>query len=81
MDHCHQQNTRNNPGSAGMLQERSISEESHNPEEILTIAKWQDMAAWQAFGGMASPPEMENMNKLGERLSATAYEELDDFTR
>lgn len=56
-------------------------QDAEQQNQVLTIAKWDSMSSWQAFWGMETPPEMSNMHKLGKRLSATAYDELGDFTR
>ena len=65
------------PGALGSFMLREID----NPGEVLTVAKWESVAAWKAFWGAASPREMDTMHKLGRRVSVNVYEEIDDFTR
>lgn len=65
------------PGALGSF----MLQDSERPNQILTIAKWDSKASWQAFWDMQNPPEMEKMRELGKYLSATAYDEIDDFTR
>lgn len=49
--------------------------------EILTVAKWESLASWESFWGNQNPQEMEEMRKLGTRISADVYDEIGDFTR
>lgn len=49
--------------------------------EVLTIAKWDSLESWKNFWGNAKPKEMEAMRKLGKRVSAEAFEEIEDYTR
>ncbi|MBB5321620.1 antibiotic biosynthesis monooxygenase family protein [Marinobacter oulmenensis] len=65
------------PGALGSFMLRSPDDRT----EVLTIAKWDSMASWEAFWGAANPSQMTGMRELGERISATVYEEVDDFTR
>ncbi|TDF35820.1 antibiotic biosynthesis monooxygenase [Alteromonadaceae bacterium M269] len=65
------------PGALGSF----MLQDLENDNEILTIAKWDSIESWRAFWGMETPKEMENMHKLGTRISAKAYSELDDYTR
>ncbi len=37
------------------------------------------MKCWEAFWGYKNPEEMADMRKIGERVSVTVYEEIDDF--
>lgn len=47
----------------------------------MTVAKWDSIESWKAFWSAENPSEMVEMRKIGERISATAYDEIDDFTR
>lgn len=64
-------------GALGSFMLRS----SENSEEILTIAKWDSLESWKSFWGNQNPEQMQAMRKLGERISADAFEEIEDFTR
>lgn len=50
------------------------------PREILTVAKWDELAQWQAFVATAKSGSMQVMHSLAEQLSHEAYEEVADFT-
>ena len=52
-----------------------------NETEVLTIAKWNSLEAWRSFWENENPKEMEAMSELGKRISAEAFEEIEDFTR
>lgn len=65
------------PGALGSFMLQDADKET----EILTIAKWDSIESWKAFWGMENPKELENMQKLGNRISNKAYKEIDDFTR
>ena len=65
------------PGAQGSFMLRSTEDES----EVLTIAKWDSLEAWQAFWGSQDPRQMQPMRTLGKRLSVTAFEEIEDHTR
>ena len=64
-------------GALGSFMLRS----SENDEEILTIAKWDSLESWKDFWGNQNPEQMLAMRKLGKRISAEAFEEIEDFTR
>ncbi|MEM8894631.1 MAG: antibiotic biosynthesis monooxygenase [Bacteroidota bacterium] len=64
-------------GALGSFMIKSIE----NPKEVITIAKWESLQAWKDFWGTADPAAMEAMGKLGKRISAKAFEEVDDFTK
>ena len=64
-------------GALGSFMIKSID----NPNEIITIAKWTSVQAWKDFWGTADPEAMKAMSKLGKRISAEAFEEIDDFTK
>lgn len=64
-------------GALGSFMLRS----SENDEELLTIAKWDSLESWKNFWGNQNPEQMQAMRKLGERLSAEAFEEIEDYTR
>ncbi len=50
------------------------------PNEILTIAKWDNLEQWQAFIKTASLTSMKAMHDLGTKLSSRAYQQAGDFT-
>ena len=49
--------------------------------EIITIARWDSLESWKSFWGNEGPKEMEAMVRLGQRISAEAFEEIEDHTR
>jgi heme-degrading monooxygenase HmoA len=63
-------------GALGSFMLKSIE----NEEEVLTVAKWKSVESWRSFWGKANPKEMEAMRKLGVRISAEAFEEIEDHT-
>ena len=65
------------PGALGSFMLKS----KENEREIITIAKWESLAAWKEFWGDADPSQMLAMHKFGKRLSAAAYEEIEDHTK
>lgn len=65
------------PGALGSFMLRS----HENKTEVLTVAKWDSVENWKAFWGAENPSEMEGMREIGERISVTVYDEVDDFTR
>ena len=65
------------PGALGSFMLRSAVDKT----EVMTVAKWDSMESWKEFWGSENPSEMVEMRKIGERISATAYDEIDDFTR
>lgn len=64
-------------GALGSFMLRACERDS----EILTVAKWESLASWESFWGNQNPQEMEEMRKLGTRISADVYDEIGDFTR
>ena len=50
------------------------------PTEILTIAKWDELAQWQRFVGGAKLTSMREMHELGRLVSHDAYRQQGDFT-
>lgn len=48
--------------------------------EILTVAKWDELAQWQAFVTTAKSDSMKRMHALGKQISHDAYEEVANFT-
>lgn len=64
-------------GALGSFMLRSAEDKT----EVMTVAKWDSMESWKGFWGTENPSEMVEMRKIGERISAKAYEEIDDFTR
>lgn len=48
---------------------------------MLTVAKWDSVESWKAFWSGENPAQMVGMRALGERVSVTHYEEVEDFTR
>lgn len=65
------------PGALGSFMLRNPADKT----EVLTVAKWESMESWKAFWGSDNPVQMTEMREIGERISATAYDEVDDFTR
>ncbi|QDF28668.1 antibiotic biosynthesis monooxygenase family protein [Halarcobacter anaerophilus] len=64
------------PGALGSFMLRS----PENKTEVITVARWDSMESWESFWGYENPEEMADMRKIGERVSVTVYEEIDDFT-
>ena len=64
-------------GALGSFLLRSVDDK----KEVLTIAKWKSIDAWKSFWGKANPEAMQAMRKLGVRVSAEAFEEMEDHTR
>ncbi|GAB4344884.1 MAG: hypothetical protein Kow006_01380 [Gammaproteobacteria bacterium] len=64
-------------GALGSALLRSCETES----EVLTIAKWDSLAAWKRFWGAADPAQMQALRQHGIRLSAEAFEVIEDRTR
>lgn len=64
-------------GAQGSFMLRSFENET----EVLTIAKWDSLESWRSFWGNKNPKEMEAMRKLGKRISAEVFEEIEDHTR
>jgi len=64
------------PGARGSFLIQDVNEPGH----ILTVARWQSLQDWQTFWKAENPPQMLRMRDLGQRLSATAYEEFADLT-
>ena len=64
-------------GAQGSFLLRSLENET----EVLTVAKWDSLDAWKHFWKNENPKEMEAMNKIGKRLSADVFEEIEDHTR
>ena len=65
------------PGALGSFLLRGVEDES----VVLTVAKWDSLESWKTFWQGSNPKEMVEMGTLGERLSAVAYEEVEDHTR
>ncbi len=65
------------PGARGSFMLRSSDDEAL----VVTVAKWDSLAAWEDFWGASNPPEMEVMRRLGERVSVESFEEIEDHTR
>ena len=65
------------PGALGSFLLRRVESES----EVLTVARWDSLKSWRTFWQDSDPHEMKEMGALGERISATAYEEVGDHTR
>ena len=64
------------PGALGSFMLRASDSDS----EVLTVAKWESMESWKKFWGKKNPEEMQEMRKLGKRVSVEAYDEVDDHT-
>ncbi len=65
------------PGALGSFLLQSCETEN----EVITVAKWQSLADWQNFWGNQNPAEMQAMRKLGVRISAETFTEIEDHTR
>lgn len=65
------------PGALGSFLLRSPEDKT----EVLTVAKWDSLESWKAFWGAENPSEMVGMREIGERISVTMYDEVDDFTK
>ena len=65
------------PGALGSFMLRSFENEA----EVITVARWESRQAWEQFWGNQDPEAMQAMRVLGERLSAEAFEEIEDHTR
>ena len=65
------------PGAPGSFMLRSPEDKT----EVLTVAKWDSVESWKAFWSGENPAQMVGMRALGERVSVTHYEEVEDFTR
>lgn len=64
-------------GAQGSFMLRSVE----NDTEVLTIAKWTSMEAWQSFWGNKNPQEMQSMMSLAKRIMVEAYEEIEDQSK
>ena len=64
-------------GAMGSFMLRGCESET----EVITVAKWDRLESWEAFWQGEDPEAMKGMRMLGERLSAVAYEEVEDLTR
>lgn len=51
-----------------------------DPTRFVTIARWDTLEDWHAFWESATHTDMQAMHTLAERVSAEAYEEVDDYT-
>ena len=59
----------------------SVMLQSHqDPDEFITIARWDKVEDWQAFWTDSSRTEMQDMHAMAERLSADVFEEVADHT-
>ena len=59
----------------------SVLLRSHqDPTEYITIARWDKIEDWQAFWEDSAQAEMQEMHSLAKRISAEAYEEIEDHT-
>lgn len=65
------------PGALGSFMLRSPEDKT----EVLTVAKWDSVESWKTFWVAENPSEMVGMREIGERISVTVYDEVDDFTR
>jgi len=64
------------PGARGSM----LLQNQQDASEFVTIARWDGVEHWQAFWGEASKTAMREMHALAERLSADAFEEIEDYT-
>lgn len=65
------------PGALGSFLLRSPEDRT----EVLTVARWDCLRSWKAFWGAENPAEMVGLREIGERLSVTVYDEIEDHTR
>lgn len=65
------------PGARGSFLLRAADDES----EVLTVATWDSLEAWRRFWGESDPEQMSDMGRFGTRVSAVAYENVEDHTR
>ena len=65
------------PGALGSFMLRSFENEA----EVITVARWESRQAWEQFWGNQDPEAMQAMRTLGKRVSAEAFEEIEDHTR
>lgn len=65
------------PGALGSFMLLS----TENETEVVTVAKWDSVESWKRFWESGNPSEMMGMREIGERVSVTVYDEIDDFTR
>jgi heme-degrading monooxygenase HmoA len=49
--------------------------------EVLTIARWESLEAWENFWGTNNPKQMQAMREFGQRISAEVFNEIGDFSR
>lgn len=64
-------------GALGSFMLRSLEDAC----DVTTVAKWDSLESWQRFWKDNNPEAMRKMRTLGERLSADAFEEVEDHTR
>lgn len=64
-------------GARGSFLLRSFDDETN----VITVAKWDSLAAWKEFWGNANPQEMAAMRALGERVSVECFKEIEDHSR
>lgn len=65
------------PGALGSFMLQACEADS----EVLTVARWDSLASWKRFWGNTNPDQMQDMRRLGTRVSAIVYNEIEDFTR
>lgn len=59
----------------------SVLLQSHqDTTEYVTIARWDKLEDWKAFWEDPTQTQMQDMHSLAERISAEAYEEVEDHT-
>ncbi|MCP5007021.1 MAG: antibiotic biosynthesis monooxygenase [Planctomycetes bacterium] len=59
----------------------SVLLQSHqDPTEFVTIARWDKIENSQNFWKDSSRTEMQDMHTIAERLSADAFDEIEDYT-
>ena len=64
-------------GAQGSFLLRSFDKET----EVLTVAKWDSLDSWKDFWGNQNPEQMQAMRKLGTRISAEAFDEIEGHTK
>ena len=64
------------PGARGSFCLQSIEAEC----EVITVALWEGEAQWREFIKNAQSSDMRALHDIGELISATPYNQIDDRT-
>lgn len=67
---------RQTDGALGSFCIQNIEE----PEEVLTVALWDQESSWREFIKTAKSTSMKRLHDIGDQLSATPYVQLGDET-